>query len=98
MRTSPYRSIRSREWVKIKVKRRQEFVIGGWTEPRGSRTALGALLVGCYEGEKLVYAGHVGTGFDNALLRDLMQRLQPLERKTDPVLACGPRRTSRRTG
>lgn len=84
VRTSPYRSIRSREWVKIKVKRRQEFVIGGWTEPRGSRTAFGALLVGVYEGEKLVYAGHVGTGFDNELLRDLMQRLKPLERKTTP--------------
>jgi bifunctional non-homologous end joining protein LigD len=84
VRTSPYRSIRSREWVKIKVKQRQEFVVGGWTEPRGTRTALGALLVGYYEGEKLVYAGHVGTGFDNELLRGLMQRLKPLERKTTP--------------
>ena len=46
VRTSPYRSIRSREWVKIKIKRRQEFVIGGWTEPRGSRKEFGSLLVG----------------------------------------------------
>jgi bifunctional non-homologous end joining protein LigD len=87
VRTSPYRSGRSREWVKIKAKRRQEFVIGGWTEPRGSRKEFGALLVGYYDEDgKLHYAGHVGTGFDEARLRDLMARLKPLERKTSPFV------------
>jgi bifunctional non-homologous end joining protein LigD len=85
VRTSPYRSgVRSREWVKIKAKQRQEFVIGGWTEPRGSRKGFGSLLVGYYEKGELKYAGHVGTGFDEKLLRDLMARLKPLERKTSP--------------
>jgi len=84
VRSSPYRSIRSREWVKIKVKRRQEFVIGGWTEPRGSRKEFGSLLVGYYEGGKFVYAGHVGTGYDAKRLRELMAELKPLERKTSP--------------
>jgi bifunctional non-homologous end joining protein LigD len=86
VRASQYRSIRSREWVKIKVKRRQEFVIGGWTEPRGSRKEFGSLLVGYYEAGKLLYAGHVGTGYDAARLRDLMSRLKPLERKTPPFV------------
>jgi bifunctional non-homologous end joining protein LigD len=84
LRTSPYRSTRSREWVKIKAKRRQELVIGGWTEPRGSRKEFGALLVGYYDGDVMKYAGHVGTGFDAKLLRDLMARLKPLARKTSP--------------
>jgi bifunctional non-homologous end joining protein LigD len=84
VRTSPYRSTRSREWVKIKAKRRQEFVIGGWTEPRGSRSKFGALLIGYYEGDDFVYAGHVGTGFDAKRLTDLMARMGPLERKTPP--------------
>ncbi len=87
VRTAPYRSIRSREWVKIKAKMRQEFVVGGWTEPRGSRKEFGSLLVGYYEGGELVYAGHVGTGFDAKLLRDLMAKLEPLERKTSPFAA-----------
>jgi bifunctional non-homologous end joining protein LigD len=86
VRASPYRSTRSREWVKIKAKQRQEFVIGGWTEPRGSRKGFGSLLVGYYEGGKLKYAGHVGTGFNETLLRDLMARLKPLERKTSPFV------------
>lgn len=87
VRASPYRSTRSREWVKIKAKRRQEFVIGGWTEPRGSRKEFGALLVGYYDDDgNLHYAGHVGTGFDEARLRDLMRRLKPLERKTSPFV------------
>jgi bifunctional non-homologous end joining protein LigD len=84
VRTSPYRSTRSREWVKIKTKQRQEFVIGGWTEPRGSRKAFGSLLVGYYDGDAFTYAGHVGTGFDEKRLDDLMARMAPLERKTAP--------------
>src|SRR5437764_3481798 len=55
---------RSRAWLKLKIEQRQEFVIGGWTEPRKSREHIGALLLGYYAGEgKLVYAGHTGTGF-----------------------------------
>jgi bifunctional non-homologous end joining protein LigD len=86
VRTSPYRSVRSREWVKIKVRRRQEFVIGGWTEPRGSRKKFGALLLGYYEKDALRYAGHVGTGFDEARLTDIAKRLDALERKTSPFV------------
>jgi bifunctional non-homologous end joining protein LigD len=86
VRISPYRSIRSREWVKIKAKKRQEFVIGGWTEPRGSRKEFGSLLVGYYEGGAFTYAGHVGTGFDGKRLTELMKKLKPLERKTSPFV------------
>lgn len=88
VRAAPYRSVRSREWVKIKAKRRQEFVIGGWTEPRGSRKGFGSLLVGYYDDGAFVYAGHVGTGYDADLLRDVMSRLEPLERKTPPFAAA----------
>jgi bifunctional non-homologous end joining protein LigD len=83
-RGSPYRSTRSREWVKVKAKHRQEFVVGGWTEPRGSRTAFGALLLGVYAGKTLVYAGHVGTGFDQAKLRAIANQLDALETKESP--------------
>ncbi len=83
-RSSPYRSARSREWVKVKAKHRQEFVVGGWTEPRGSRTAFGALLLGVYAGKSLVYAGHVGTGFDQAKLRAIAKQLAPLETEKSP--------------
>lgn len=87
VRTSPYRSgVRSREWVKIKAKQRQEFVIGGWTEPRGSRKEFGSLLVGYYEGDDLVYAGHVGSGYNGEILEDVMAKLKPLERKTPPFV------------
>ena len=54
---------RNRAWIKIKLHQEQEFVIGGYTEPEGSRKYFGALLVGFYEGEKLKFAGRVGTGF-----------------------------------
>lgn len=86
-RTSVYRSIRTREWVKIKAKRRQEFVLCGWTEPRGSRTAFGALLLGVYERNDLVYAGHVGTGFDRAKLQALGKELESLEIARSPFRA-----------
>jgi len=86
VRTSPYRSLRSREWVKIKAKMRQELVIGGWTEPRGSRKEFGSLLVGYYESGKLKYAGHVGTGYDGKLLSSVMGKLKPLERKASPFV------------
>jgi len=84
LRTSRYRAVRTREWVKIKAKRRQELVIGGWTEPRGSRTAFGALLLGVYDGKKLLYAGHVGTGFDQEKLRAISKQLKALEVEKPP--------------
>ncbi|MDB4948706.1 MAG: ligD [Gemmatimonadetes bacterium] len=73
---SPYRSRRTRDWVKVKCARRQEFVVGGFTAPRGTRVGLGALLLGYYGADgRLLYAGKVGTGFDDALLRSLQARL-----------------------
>jgi bifunctional non-homologous end joining protein LigD len=80
-RDSVYESSRSRNWLKIKCLLEQEMVIGGWTQPRGSREAFGALLVGYYRGGNLVYAGRVGTGFDGATLAAVMKRLRPLETK-----------------
>ena len=81
---STYEHGRSRKWLKFKCVRRQEFVIGGYTEPHGERIGFGALLLGYYEGDRLCYAGKVGTGFDNETLRTLHDRLSSLERKTPP--------------
>ena len=81
---APYARGRSRDWVKLKCVRSQELVIGGWTEPRGSREGLGALLVGYYEGGKLRYAGKVGTGFDARTLADLTRALERIERADSP--------------
>ena len=75
---SLYRSTRTREWLKIKTGRRQEVVIGGFTKPQGGRLYLGALLVGVYRGGKLVYAGHVGGGFDREALKEMYRRLKPI--------------------
>jgi bifunctional non-homologous end joining protein LigD len=82
--TSGYVSGRSTDWLKLKCIRRQEFVIGGYTAPQGSRERLGALLVGYYDGEALRYAGKVGTGYDRKTLEHLHGRLQPLHRLTSP--------------
>jgi bifunctional non-homologous end joining protein LigD len=81
---SGYAGRRSRAWVKCKCGRRQELVIGGYTEPRGSREGFGALLLGVYEGSELRYAGRVGTGFDDATLNRLAARLRAAERRTAP--------------
>jgi DNA ligase D-like protein (predicted ligase) len=78
-RDSVYEHKRSRAWLKMKCDASQEFVVGGFTEPRGSRVGFGALLIGYYDGADLVYAGKLGTGFDTALLRDLHARLQSTE-------------------
>jgi bifunctional non-homologous end joining protein LigD len=82
--TSRYVSSRSTAWLKLKCLRRQEFVIGGYTAPQGSRERLGALLVGYYDGSALRYAGKVGTGYDRGTLEDLHRRLVPLHRPTSP--------------
>jgi len=83
-RDAPYRSGRTRSWLKIKCERRQEFVIGGFTEPAGSRQGFGALLVGYYEDGRLRYAGKVGTGYSDATLRRLHRELLVLERPHPP--------------
>jgi bifunctional non-homologous end joining protein LigD len=76
---------RTSDWVKVKCLKRQEFVIGGWTDPAGARASLGALLVGYYRRpSELVYRGRVGTGFTQQSLRDLEEVLQPLEQKQSP--------------
>ena len=79
-----YVSTRSHDWLKLKCTHAQELVIGGFTAPHGSRTDLGALLVGHFEGDRLRYAGKVGTGFSRATLRELSERLAPLVRDTSP--------------
>lgn len=84
---APYRGQRSRAWLKCKCLKRQEVVIGGYTEPSGSRTGLGALLVGLHdETGKLHFAGKVGTGFSARSLLQLQDRLAKLERKTSPFV------------
>ena len=83
-RRSLYLERRSRDWVKIKAQLVQECVIGGFTEPRGSRTGFGSLLLGLYDGGKLQYAGSAGTGFNAKLLRSLTADLKKLERKSSP--------------
>jgi bifunctional non-homologous end joining protein LigD len=76
---APYVAGRSKDWLKLKCVWEQEFVIGGYTEPTGSRTDFGALLVGYYEQDSLRYAGKVGTGYTKATLHDLGARLRKLE-------------------
>lgn len=80
----PYEHRRSRSWLKFKCVNEQEFVIGGYTDPKGSRQGLGALLVGYYRGQDLVYAGKVGTGFNRQVLADLKERLAALESDRPP--------------
>ncbi|MBW3660348.1 MAG: non-homologous end-joining DNA ligase [Gemmatimonadetes bacterium] len=82
--SSLYVHSRSRDWLKFKCVNAQEFVIGGWTEPRGERIGLGALLIGYHADGELVYAGKVGTGYDHQTLRDLSRKLESRERKTPP--------------
>jgi bifunctional non-homologous end joining protein LigD len=81
---STYVHGRSRDWLKFKCSAEQELVVGGYTAPKGSRTDLGALLVGYYDDGRLRYAGKVGTGFTRATLADLARRLEPLRRDRSP--------------
>ncbi|MFT4066830.1 DNA ligase D [Paraburkholderia sp.] len=94
-RDSGYVSGRSSSWIKLKCRRRQEFVIGGYSEPSGSRAAFGALLLGVYDGAgRLQYAGRVGTGFDAALLRSVKKALDAHASRRMPF-ASAPRERSR---
>ena len=83
-RNAPYSSGRRGGWLKIKCPRRQAFVIGGFTDRAGSADALGALLIGYYEGRRLAFAGRVGTGFSARVAQDLRARLAPQGRATSP--------------
>ncbi|MDP2312041.1 MAG: DNA ligase D [Pseudomonadota bacterium] len=83
---APYRSGRGRAWLKVRCDLRQEMVVVGWTDPGGGRTALGALLLAYREGDTWRFAGRVGTGFDEATLTGLLARLEPMARRTPPVV------------
>jgi len=83
---SSYVSRRSRDWVQFKCWEEQEFVIGGFTDPKGGRVGFGALLLGYYENGKLHYAGRVGTGFDSSLLVSLGKELSKLETNQSPFV------------
>jgi ATP-dependent DNA ligase len=78
-RDSPYEHRRSPHWLKMKCELKQHLAVGGFTDPQGKRVGLGALLVGYFDGEDLVFAGKVGTGFDTRLLLDLRARLDAME-------------------
>jgi bifunctional non-homologous end joining protein LigD len=83
---SVYVERRSMEWLKVKVKQEEEFVIGGYTAPAGTRTHFGALLLGAYRGDDLRYVGSVGTGYTRKTLASLHRGFQPLVRKTPPFV------------
>jgi bifunctional non-homologous end joining protein LigD len=76
--------VRSQSWLKLKIEFRQEFVVGGYTEPRNSREHIGALLLGYYDGDRFVYVGHTGGGFTRAGLAEMYRKLHPLEQKSSP--------------
>lgn len=85
---SPYVSRRSGDWIKLKCKHRQEFVVVGYTDPKGSRSAFGALLLGLHDRDsgELRYAGKVGTGFNEATLKSILAQLKPLQVKQAAVV------------
>ncbi|WP_264774051.1 DNA ligase D [Coxiella burnetii] len=76
-----YEQRRSSSWIKLKCKRQQEFVIGGYTKPRGEQLYFGALLLGYYQNKKLIYCGRVGTGFSSLSLKDIYEKLINREQK-----------------
>ncbi|MGV2917805.1 non-homologous end-joining DNA ligase [Streptomyces alfalfae] len=92
---SAYRRRRSEDWLKLKCSRAQEFVVGGFTEPAGTRTGLGALLIGYHEGGRLRYAGKVGTGFDRRTLLALRRELDAREVNSSPFEGRRPERAAR---
>lgn len=81
---STYVGSRSKAWLKFKCVNRQEFVIGGFTDPKGARVGFGALLIGYYNDGTLQYAGKVGTGFDNTQLEEMYDRMKRIQRKANP--------------
>ena len=87
---SPYSPGRSGSWVKSKCTKGQEFVIGGFTPPKGSRSGFGALLLGAYEDGKFRYFGKVGTGFTDASIKELHAKLKKLVQKKNPFEVAAP--------
>lgn len=85
---SSYEQYRSKDWLKFKCLHQQELVIGGYTDPQGSRIGFGALLVGYYKNKKLLYAGKVGTGYTEDILESLSKKLKALEQKKCPFEEC----------
>jgi bifunctional non-homologous end joining protein LigD len=83
---SPYVEGRSRNWLKVKIRKEEEFIIGGYTEAAGSRKYFGALLLGAYKQGVLRYVGKVGTGFDEKTLSSLFHKFKPLVRKESPFV------------
>ena len=86
---SKYVSGRSPAWLKVKVRKEDEFVIGGFTAPSGARLYFGALLLGVYSRGKLEYVGKVGTGFDEETLKALYKKFGPLKRAGAAFASCG---------
>jgi len=95
-RDLPYQPGRHSGWLKTKCVKRQEFVIGGFTDPEGMRAGLGALLIGYYEGDRLVFCGKVGTGFTHKAAIELRARLDRLEQNTCPFVPPPPSAVARR--
>jgi bifunctional non-homologous end joining protein LigD len=84
-RDSRYVETRSRDWLKMKITQRQECVIGGYTDPEGSRAYFGSLVLGLYDRQgRLIHVGQVGTGFDQKTLKELFARIQPLATSKNP--------------
>lgn len=84
-KTSPYVSRRSADWIKLKCGMRQEFVIGGYTDPKGSRSGIGSLLLGVHDADgALLYAGNVGSGFNGKMLDALKEKLEKLHTRKNP--------------
>src|SRR3984957_18859616 len=86
---------RTGSWIKLKLEQQQEFVIGGYTEPAGSRKHFGAILVGVYEDKQLKFAGKVGTGFNEKLLRTLLTLFQKVPRESCPFVDLPEKRAGR---
>ncbi len=87
---APYVEGRSKEWLKFKCSKEQEFVVGGFTDPKGARIGFGALLVGYFRDGELRYAGKVGTGYNTPLLLALTQQLEPLIQEESPFAGKPP--------
>lgn len=84
---------RSRQWLKVKTSLTQEGVIAGFTEPRGSRKHFGALVLGVFKGDELIFIGHTGSGFGAGMLREIRGKLDPLIRKACPFKVAPPTNT-----
>jgi bifunctional non-homologous end joining protein LigD len=83
-RNSFYEERRSREWLKIKIRKQIDCVVGGYTEPEGTRTHFGSLVLGLYEKARLIHVGQVGSGFDHKLLAEIWEELEKRETKKNP--------------